>query len=162
MDDPYWDPYWATELRGDQIDYPNSLPANILLDLTYRIRYEKLKAMTEHYAYQVADERNKSYVLIIGSFHESKTTTRRGQKTTKPDGCHFTVNLEPGEESVHVYYNLHVPDNRQYEWVGQSVVPALKQGETHRRIDPLQCKGRWVFDGQHMVDPYALASGSRH
>jgi hypothetical protein len=28
MDDPYWDPYWATELRGDQIDYANSLPAN--------------------------------------------------------------------------------------------------------------------------------------
>jgi hypothetical protein len=26
----------------------------------------------------------------------------------------------------------------------------------------LRCKGRWVFDVQHMVDPYALASGSRH
>jgi hypothetical protein len=86
MDDPYWDPYWATKLRGDQIDYPNSLPANMTsgfvraIELewdpkaesslnravrTYRIRYDKLKAMTEHYAYQVADERNKSYVLIM-------------------------------------------------------------------------------------------------
>jgi hypothetical protein len=85
-DDPYWDPYWATQLRGDQIDYPNSLPANMTsgfvraIELewdpkaesslrravrTYRIRNEKLKAMTEHYAYQVADERNKSYVLIM-------------------------------------------------------------------------------------------------